>query len=499
MPRDAVACESARVTPRSETLTKVRDLVAAAWSDDLIESLADYIRIPALSKSVDPDWKANGYIDAAVRHLVAWAHTRLIIGMAIEVVELDDLTPIIVITVEPYRGESGEANTPAASVDTVLLYGHADKQPEMTGWREGLGAWTPVREGDRLYGRGGADDGYAIYAALTAIEACQAAGGRHARLVVLIETSEESGSPDLPRYIDHLSPTIGTPGLVICLDSGCDSYDRLCVTNSLRGIVNLDLTVEVVREGLHSGAVSGAVPSSMRIMRLLLDRIEDANTGTILVPELHTSIPPARIEEARERALGTTRAVRDWFPFAHDTRPVTEDPADAYLNMTWRPSVSYIGVAGLPSTRAAGNVLRPSTTLRLSFRLPPTVNPQAAFGAIRSALTSDPPYGARVTVDLDQAGEGWDASPAAPWLKAALAEAGQAFFGAPVDHVGEGGSIPFIAMLGHRFPASQFVVIGVIGPEANAHGPNEFLHLPMAQRITQSVAHLLDAHARSLR
>ena len=499
MPRDANACESAAVTSRRETLTAVRDLVMAAWSDDLVESLAQYIRIPALSKSVDPDWMVNGHIHAAVRHLVAWAHTRVIAGMAIEVVELDDLTPIIVITVEPFDGASDDTIAPAPSVDTVLLYGHADKQPEMTGWREGLGAWTPVREGDRLYGRGGADDGYAIYSALTAIEACQSAGGRHARLVVLIETSEESGSPDLPRYIDHLSPTIGNPGLVICLDSGCDSYDRLSVTNSLRGIVNLDVTVEVLQQGLHSGAVSGAVPSSMRIMRLLLDRIEDAATGTIRLPELHAPIPPNRVDEARQRARGIKQPVRDWFPFAHHTRPVTDDPAEALLNTTWRPTVSYIGVDQMPNVHTAGNVLRPGTTLRLSIRLPPTVNPHVAISAITEALTSDPPYSARVTVEPFDTGEGWDAAASAPWLTVALDEAGDAYFGAPPDGVGEGGSIPFIAMLGRRFPESQFVVIGVIGPEANAHGPNEFLHLPMAKRITQTVASLLDAHARNVR
>jgi acetylornithine deacetylase/succinyl-diaminopimelate desuccinylase-like protein len=463
----------------------ISEHIDRVWSASIEPALEDYIRIPNVSVAFDDDWKSHGYMDAATTLVADWCRARPIDGMTVEVHELPGLTPLILIEIDAANG--GPAD------DTVVLYGHLDKQPEMTGWREGLGPWTPVIEGDKLYGRGGADDGYAAFASLLAVEAAQRAGYPHARLVVLIEASEESGSPHLPAYLDALRHRVGSPTLMICLDSGCLDYERLWVTTSLRGMCHGVLRVDILEHGLHSGSTSGVVPSTFRIARLLLDRIEDSTTGTITLRQLHVEIPADRVAQARHTATEFT--IADDFPFVDGARPMTDDAAEQMLATTWRPTLSVIGADGLPPNERAGNVLRPSTSLGLSFRLPPTCDPQAALAAITDALTTDPPYGARVTFEAGHGGPGWNAPSFAPWLDAALAEASTRHFGKPAAAFGEGGTIPFMGMLGEMFPEAQFVITGVLGPDTNAHGPNEYLPLTAARRVTACLTDVLRAHA----
>lgn len=455
-----------------------------AWDVSVLPVLADYIRIPNRSPHFDPDWAAHGYMDDAVELAELWCRRQPLGEAAVEVVRLPGRTPVLWVEVP---GDSG---------DTVLLYGHLDKQPEMSGWREGLGPWSPVREGDRLYGRGGADDGYAVFASLTAVAALQAAGLPHARCVVLIECCEESGSFDLPHYVEALARRIGSPSLVICLDSGCGNYDQLWCTTSLRGLVNGDLRVDVLTEGVHSGDAGGVVPSSFRVARQLLDRLEDPATGTVRPADFHVEVPAARLDQAKHAAAALGPLVYGKFPFAGRTAPVTQDPAELVLNRTWRPALEVTGAAGLPALDSAGNVLRPSTTLRLSLRLPPTCDAAAASRALEALLLTDPPYGAQVRFEPEQAMAGWNAPPESPWLAESIERASQAFFGRPAGYMGEGGSIPFIGMLAARFPAARFLVTGVLGPQSNAHGPNEFLHIPTAKRLTAAVARVLFDHVR---
>jgi acetylornithine deacetylase/succinyl-diaminopimelate desuccinylase-like protein len=463
--------------------------VDETW-EGIVPVLQEYIAIPNVSKVFDPQWREHGHMQRAVDLVRGWCESRAIFGATVEVHELPGLTPLIVIEV-PATG-AGDPD------DTVLLYGHLDKQPEMHGWRDGLGPWTPVLEGDRLYGRGGADDGYAAFASLTAIEAVRAGGGSHARCIVLIEASEESGSPDLPAHVEALADRIGTPTLVVCLDSGCIDYERMWVTTSLRGMVAATLSIDIVTEGLHSGDVSGMVPSSFRIARSLLSRIEDEATGRVLLDSCTIEIPADRVAQARQTAseIGT---LSDHYPFVEGAGPVTDDPAEQLLARTWRAALSITGADGLPPTSAAGNVLRPNTSLKLSLRLPPTVVPQAAADELKRTLEADPPYGARVQVLDLNAAPGWNAPVLAEWLSDALDAASTIAFGQPSRMFGEGGSIPFMGMLGERFPEAQFVVTGALGPDANAHGPNEYLHIPTARRITHTVAELLDRHATRLR
>lgn len=468
----------------------VVDRTHRRWVDDIEPALHRYIEVPALSVAFDPDWEAHGHLDRVVADAAAWAEGCAIAGLEVEVVRLPGRTPILWFDV-PAFGDAAPAD------DQVLLYGHFDKQPPMEGWRDGLGPWTPVVVDERLYGRGGADDGYAVYASLAAIEAVQADGGSHARCVGIIETSEESGSPDLPAYVDHLADRLD-PTLVVCLDSFCGDYERLWTTTSLRGMLSGTLTVEVLTEGVHSGSASGVVPDSFRLARRLLDRLEDPDTGRIVVSELHAAVPVGRQAELEAVADDLGSALTESYPYVDGAGPQlsASDPAAQLRAKTWEPTLTITGADGLPPTASAGNVLRPRTTLALSFRLPPTVDAEAAAAAVVEALTVDPPFGARVTVDIDSAEGGWDAPATAPWLADAMAAASRATFGPDARSLGEGGSIPFMGMLGRRFPAAQFLLTGVLGPASNAHGPNEFLHLPTARNLTAAVALVLDAHAR---
>jgi len=463
---------------------RTRRFVDTFWDDSILPSITEYIRIPNKSPHFDPDWVEHGYMEDAVKLMAAWAepHLAALPGATLEVVRLHGRTPLIFIEV------------PGDSDDTVLLYGQLDKQPEMKGWAEGTGPWTPVRKGDKLYGRGGADDGYAIYACLCALRALSEQKVPRGRCVILIEACEESGSYDLPFYVDHLMGRIGKPSLVVCLDSGCGDWDRLWLTTSLRGIAGGSLTVRVLTEGVHSGDASGIVPSSFRIARGLLSRLEDEATGEIRLAELYVQIPPQRIEQAKQAARVLGEQVHAKFPFAGATRPMADDLGEMVLNRTWRPQLAVIGMDGYPAPRDAGNVLLPYSTAQLSLRTPPTLDAKAAVQAVKRMLEADPPYGAEVEFDAGEGQSGWHAPPLAPWLEKAVTEASQAAFGNPAAYMGEGGSIPFMGMLGEKFPDTQFVITGVLGPHSNAHGPNEFLHIPTGKRVTMVTARLIAAH-----
>ena len=455
--------------------------VSGLWDDEIVPQLVEYIRIPNKSPMFDKDWVAHGYMDAAVKLMETWARSKLsqLPGATLEVVRLEGRTPLIYIEV-PGQGD-----------DTVMLYGHLDKQPEMTGWADGLGPWTPVLKGDKLYGRGGADDGYAIFGSLAALLALHEQGIPHARCVVMIEACEESGSYDLPFYVDHLAARIGSPSLVVCLDSGCGNYDQLWLTTSLRGMTGGNLSVQVLEEGVHSGDASGVVPSSFRILRELLSRLEDPATGQIKPKELYVEIPAQRVEQAKLSAEVLGADIYDKFPWVEGMQPVTHDLAELVLNRTWRPQLAVTGIGGIPPLESAGNVLRPQTSVKLSLRVPPTLNGTKAGEFVKQLLEKDPPYGAKVSFTLEKDGSGWNAPALSPWLEQAVSDASQNYFGAPATYMGEGGSIPFMGMLGEKFPKAQFLITGVLGPHSNAHGPNEFLHIPTGKKVSMVVAEVV--------
>ena len=458
----------------------LHSFIARRWQDDLLPVLSEYIAIPCQSPAFEPDWAERGHMQRAVALMTDWARERLaeVAGARVEVVTLPGRTPVIYIDIP------GEGDAP------VLIYGHLDKQPPMPGWSQGREAWTPSLEGERLYGRGGADDGYALFAAILAIQALHAQGLAHAPCAILIEACEESGSGDLPYYVEHLAPRLGTPAVVMALDAGCGNYEQLWLTTSLRGQVAGTLSVRALEQGVHSGDASGVVASSFRIARRLLSRLEDADSGEI-AGEFHAPIPDSRRAQAQAAASALGDGLHAQLPLSAGLRPVHADPAEVVLNRAWRPQLAVTGLDGLPAVADAAAVMQPAIGLKLSLRLPPTLDAQAAALRLKALLESQPPYASEVVFRIDMVSQGWHAPETAPWLGASLERASQTSFGAGLALIGGGGGIPFLAMLGQRFPAAQFVVTGVLGPQSNAHGPNELLHLPTAQRITAVVAQLL--------
>jgi len=464
---------------------RAQETTRAAFRDSIVPRLSDYIRIPNKSPLFDADWQAHGHMDRAAELMAAWCREQPIAGLKVEIVREKGRTPVLLCEI------------PGAGSDTVLLYGHMDKQPEFTGWADGLSPWEPVIREGKLYGRGGADDGYAVFSSLTAIRLLQEQKIPHARCVVLIEACEESGSYDLPFYVDKLASRIGTPSLVVCLDAECGNYDQLWCTTSLRGNLVGDLIVEGLTEGVHSGAGTGIAPSVFRIARTLLARVESDVTGDVLLDEFIVPIPAARIDQARAAAAVLGSEIAGKLPFVPGAWALTESPVELVLNNTWRPTLAVTGAAGLPAMENAGNVLLPRVEFKLSFRMPPSANAEAAAAAVKKRLEADPPYGVRVRFEVGSSQPGWDAPPVAPWLATSMRDASRATFGKDAMYLGTGGSIPFIGMLGERFPETQFLVTGVLGPHANAHGPNEFLHLACAEKLTVCVAKVVaDHHAR---
>ncbi|CAM5786616.1 M20 family metallopeptidase [Rhizobacter fulvus] len=464
------------------------------WDEEIVPKITDYIAIPAKSPMFDADWAANGHLEKVIRDAAAWVESKNVAGLKLEVVRIEGRTPVIFFEVPA---------TKPGSTDTICLYGHLDKQPEFNGWRNDLGPWTPKYENGLLYGRGGADDGYAVYASLTAIMALDKQGIPRPRCVGIIESCEESGSFDLPAYIDALKPRLGNVSLVVCLDSGAGNYDQLWLTTNLRGMVSGVLKVEILTEGVHSGDSSGLVPSSFRILRQVLDRLEDSKTGDLLPQSFHCEIPADRIEQTRTTAAILGDGVWKRFPWACGADgtvalPTTTDPTQALLNRTWKPTLSVTGADGFPELKNAGNVLRPYTAFKLSLRLPPLIDGNEAALKLKALLEDNAPYNAKVTFSPDgRAGAfgatGWNAPSLAPWLESALNTASQAHYGAPCGYIGQGGTIPLMSMLQKSFPAAQMMVCGVLGPKSNAHGPNEFLHVPYGKKLTAAVAQVMAA------
>ena len=448
----------------------MREMIEATWEERVLPALSDYTRIRCLSPAFDAQWAEHGAINEAAEMLQAWVKDQDG-SLHTEIVQLEGRTPVLFID----NGGTG---------DPVLIYGHMDKQPPLGEWRAGLSPFEAVREGDKLYGRGTGDDGYSTFAAVTALLAAQ--GGR-GRVVILIEASEESGSPDLSAYVAHLGERIGRPSLVLCLDSGGLSYDRLWLTSSLRGNLVVSIRVDVLTEGVHSGGAGGVVPSSFRILRRILSRIEDESTGEILLPELRGGGVP---DLARANLAAVAAEFPDGsYPTVDGLRLLGQTQEERLIAKAWAPALEVTGMDGIPATRDGGNVLRPFTTAKISLRLPPDVDAQVAADALISAIATD--EGAHITIDLETPASGWISPPLPKEVADSLSRSSQAWFGREPGYFGEGGTIPFLADLQRSFPSTPIVATGVLGPHSNAHGPNEFLHIPMAKAVTYAVAELL--------
>ncbi len=460
--------------------------VNKTWDDSIVDRLTAYVRIPNKSPNFDPDWEANGHMEKAVQLMAEWCRAQPLPGARTEIHRLPGKTPLLLVDV------------PGELPGCVLLYGHLDKQPEFTGWLPGLGPWEPVIRDGKLYGRGAADDGYAVFSSLTAIAALKAQQVRLPRCVVLIEACEESGSFDLPAHLEALGDAIGDPSLVVCLDAECGNYSQVWCTTSLRGNLIGTLRVRVLTEGVHSGMATGIAPTPFRILEQLLARLENPITGDLLLDELHVTLPADRRAQVSAAAQVLGQSVAGKLPWAPGVQAVSNDPAELLINSTWRGTLAVTGADGLPAVGSAGNVLLPELAVKLSMRLPPTCDAARALQAVREALVRDPPYGAQVSFENSSATGGWNAPAFAPWLEESIARASRAVYAQDAVHIGCGGTIPFMGMLGARFPKTQFFITGVLGPHANAHGPNEFLHIDYARKLTACVSLVLADHARTV-
>jgi acetylornithine deacetylase/succinyl-diaminopimelate desuccinylase-like protein len=467
-------------------LEQLTAAVNRTWDDSIVERLTTYVRIPNKSPMFDPQWQANGHMEKAVQLMADWCRAQPLPGARTDIRRLPGKTPLLLVDI------------PGELPGSVLLYGHLDKQPEFTGWLPGLGPWEPVIRDGKLYGRGAADDGYAVFSSLTAIAALKAQQVRLPRCVVLIEACEESGSTDLPAHLTALGDAIGDPSLVVCLDAECGNYSQVWCTTSLRGNLVGTLRVRVLTEGVHSGMATGIAPAPFRILQQLLARLENPVTGDLLLDELHVTLPADRRAQASAAAQVLGKSVAGKLPWAPGVQPVSNDPAELIINSSWRGSLAVTGAEGLPALGSAGNVLLPELALKLSMRLPPTCDPARALQAVREALLRDPPYGAQVTFDDGSATGGWNAPAFVPWLEESITRASRAVYRQDAVHIGCGGTIPFMGMLGARFPKTQFFITGVLGPHSNAHGPNEFLHIDYAKKLTACVSLVLADHARTV-
>jgi len=465
---------------------RLQSSIVRTWDDSILERLIAYVRIPNKSPMFDPQWEQNGHMEAAVRLMADWCRAQPLTGARVEVRRLPGRTPLLLVDV------------PGELPGCVLLYGHLDKQPEFTGWLPGLGPWEPVMREGRLYGRGAADDGYAVFSSLTAIAALREQKVRLPRCIVLIEACEESGSVDLPAHLTSLGEAFGEPSLVVCLDAECGNYEQVWCTTSLRGNLVGTLRVRVLTEGVHSGMATGIAPTPWRILGQLLARLESPVTGDLLLDELHVRMPRDRRLQAATAAQVLGSEVAGKLPWAAGVSAVSNDPIELIINSTWRATLAVTGADGLPPVGSAGNVLLPELAVKLSLRLPPTCDAARATQAVREALERDPPYGAQVSFEPGSATGGWNAPAFAPWLEESIARASHAIYGRQAVHVGCGGTIPFMGMLGERFPRTQFFITGVLGPHANAHGPNEFLHIDYAKKLTACVSLVLADHAQTL-
>lgn len=456
----------------------MKNFVDTYWEKEALPQLMAFGEIPNVSPAFDAEWEKHGHMMRAAEMLAEWVKSRNI-AETVEIKRLPGRTPLLFIEI---KGELEE---------TVLMYGHMDKQPEMDGWREGLHPWKPVREGEYLYGRGLADDGYALFAAIGAVEGAKAQGAKLPRIVIIIEGSEESGSEDLPAYLEELKEAIGEPRAVVTLDSEGLGPECLALTRSLRGIINGYLTIKTLSAPLHSGLATGVVPSSSRILRILFSRIEDTETGRIINATVNPKIP----ETVRENFKKVADALGDTFLKAYELpqglEPVANDVSELIERNLWEAGMEVTGFSGLPPPERAGNVFASELHLKLSFRIPPLVKAKDAAVELKKVFETKPPYDARITFTAKEMDNGWLGSPFSETGERAIGEAAQETYGLGPIETGIGASIPFIGMMAKKFPKADQIVVGLLSPSSRAHGPNENLHIPRAKNLTEWLARFL--------
>lgn len=446
---------------------------AAAWQDGglALEGLKSFIRVPNVSPGYDPEFFTNGLIIKAIDTVKAWIEAQGIAGLTTTLFAEPGCEPLLLVEIP---------GTAAPGAPVVLAYGHLDKMPPLDapGWSAGLFAYDPVIRDGKVYGRGTNDDGYNCFLVITALKYLQSKGLAYPKVTLILETGEESGDTEIQQYLERLRPKIGDVDLILVLDGEAQDYQTFWGCTSLRGIVNGVLDISHLATPCHSGMATGLVPSTFRIARILLSRIEDAATGEVLLREAHApEIPATRIEQCRLIAaqLGDrSHAIVSPLPGAE---LLSKDNAELLLAKAWKPGLAVTGCDGIPSVGDGSNVMRTRTALKLSLRLPPGVNAEVTAAALKRVLEADPPYGAKVTYTAVSAGNGWKGPDLSGKIDVAMREATRAVFGGVPLYYGEGGSIPLCNKFQELWPDAQLLVSGCAGTDSNPHGYDESLNL----------------------
>jgi acetylornithine deacetylase/succinyl-diaminopimelate desuccinylase-like protein len=459
-------------------IVKTEAFVEENFEKNFVEPLSDFVRIPNLTPAFDPEYFTNGLNQQAIKFVKEYAESMKIDGLEFHHYEEEGMCPMVVMT---YEG-SGAPN--------VMVYGHLDKQPHMEGWREGTGPISPAIIDGKLYGRGASDDGYVPFAVLLAIKNAILQGQTLPRIALVLETEEESGSHDLVPLLEKCNKWIGTPDFCICLDSGALDYSTLWLTTTLRGMMAFNMKVSIAEGAVHSGISGGAIPETFRIANSLLDRLEDTTTRRL--PLFEVEIPDSFKEEAKHIAELQGEDMYKPFKFLEGCKAMNQDDlAELYLNVNWRPSLAVTGADGMPPISKSGNVVRPSTTLRVSIRLPPGLDSVKALATAEELLLKDVPHGAKVELLSKVTGDGWCMKELSEKTVKVLDQASNNFYGKSCGQYGIGGSIPFLKVLGDKYPQTEILALGVLGPEANAHAPNETLDLPYSKKFIMTLSHVL--------
>lgn len=452
------------------------------WEDSILPSLSEFIEIKALSPLFEPKWAEIGELDKTIDLFCNWLDDQGILGMKYETHRIDGKSPVLLVTVD------------GTGPGEVIFYSHLDKQPSKPElWSDGLHPLKAVRRDPWLYGRGTIDDGYGGYLCATSVRLLQEAGIPHPRCTFLIETCEESGSFDLPPYLDALTGELGNPDMIVVMDSGGPDYDHIWMTEALRGLVSGTLSVKVSHEGIHSGNSGGSIPSSFRIIRELLDRVEDSKTGEVLIPEMHVEIGEDVQDKAKALAEVVGGSIWEQFPTVDTLVPVASTTEEMIIAMNWEPTLCVIGVDGIPPVQVAGNVLRTNTDLKLSFRIPPGVDSEGVISIVKEILEDEPPFGAEVSFTPDSCADGFHAPPLQGKVRDAIHESSLSLTGLPPLATWTGGTIPFMAMMQRKYPEAMFLCTGASGPGNNAHGPDEKLHIPSSKRLTVVLSSTISA------
>lgn len=459
----------------------IEQSVQTFWDKEALPALMDFIRIPAKSTAFDSHWQEHGYLLQACEKSKAWIESVLPQARC-EILTQKDRTPCLFVDI---------AADGTTRDNTIAFYGHLDKQPEAGGWAKGLGPWEPVIRNGKLYGRGAADDGYSLFAMVTAIVALKREQVPHPRIVGIFETQEESGSTDLPEYLKLLKDDIGNPAAFIILDNHCGDYERLWLSTSLRGVISGTLRVQSMHYGVHSGSYSGMVPDPFSIAQALVERLHDPITGFVKVSECHADIPKRRIEQLKKASDVLGDLVWNHAPFVEGVQTKHISNHEIFLQQTWKPALTVIGVDGMPKIEDAGNVVQGSVALRLSMRVPPMIDFEKAAQAVENELLRDPPYGCKVSWRYQENHEGWCASSDSEEFETLFSDASKQVFGQEAVMMGQGGSISIINTFERLFPGTSLILTGVLGPQSNAHAPNESLDLDYVVRLTQSLCYVL--------